>query len=165
MIDVKVEGLEELKKRLDTKRFAAASKVAIGKCAEEVKIEAIPYPPEGNWNSPRGYGSAFDIGSRKVVNRWYQRLYGARWARVDGSVGGRNTSEQMQQRWYTQVKNSWEAKVANKASYAPWVKGEDQAQFHKAHGWMKLSDDASNLAKRGVFLKIFTAQVEKALEG
>jgi len=152
MIDIQIEGLEELKKRLDTKKFAAASKVAIGKCAEEVKIIAIPYPPEGAYNRPGPY-----------PHKWYQRHFGPRWARVSGSPGGRDTSEQMQKVWYTQVLSSWQAKVANKAAYAPWVKGDDQADFHKRHGWTKLEDDAKKVADK--MTQIYKEEVDKVLGG
>lgn len=153
-MEVRIEGIDELKKRLDPKRFEAASRVAIGKCAEEVKIQARPYPPEGPWNRPGEY-----------PKRWYQRLYGPRWALKGGSIGGRNTSEKLQQHWYTKTLDAWRAMVWNTASYAPWVKGEDQAASHKQHGWKKLTDDAETVAKRGVFLRIYREQIDKALGG
>ena len=154
MITIKIEGLEELHKRLNPTRFAEASKIAIGKAATEVVIAAKPYPTEGPWNQPGPY-----------PKRWYQRMYGARWARKDGSVGGSQTSEKMQQKWVTQVVDSFTAIVRNLASYAPWVKGKEQAGFHADHGWTKLQDDADGLVRDGTIVGIFKTEVEKMLRG
>jgi hypothetical protein len=160
MIAVEIQGLDELKKRLDTKRFAAASKIAIGRAANEVKIVAIPYPPAGPWCQPGPY-----------PHRWYQRLFGPRWARKYGATpGGRDTDRArwggpIQEKWAVTVQDDWTAKIWNDAKYGPWVKGEEQTPVHKAHGWTKLSDDAKGLADKGVFTRVFAEEIEKVLGG
>ena len=154
-MEVTIEGLDELKRRLDTKRFEAASKVAIGRCANEVKVAAVPYPDPGPWCLRGDY-----------PHRWYERLQGARWARKDGSVGASKVlSEKMQQKWYALTLDAWSAKVANKASYAPWVKGIDQAAAHAAHGWKTLEADADALARKGVFVRFYAEEIDKVLGG
>lgn len=153
-MDVRIEGIDELKKRLDPKRFEAASRVAIGKCANEVKIEARPYPPEGPWCRPGPY-----------PHRWWQRQQGARWRRKDGSIGVGKPSEDLQQHWYTKTLDAWRAMVWNSVSYAPWVKGQDQAAAHARHRWTTLLKDAETVMRRGVFLKIYREQIDRALEG
>lgn len=128
---VKVEGLEELLKRLDKSRMETVAKRVVSRLAEMIKAEAIPYPPEGPWNRPGGPGS-----------RWYQRHFGPRWMVKSGAIHGRDTSEQMQKRWLVNVKDSWRAYIGNTAKYSDYVMGTQQAAFHAQHGWRKLEDIA-----------------------
>lgn len=158
-MEVTIEGLDELKRRLDTKRFAAASKVSIGRVANVVKIATTPYPPAGPWCQPGAY-----------PHKWYQRLWGPAWALKAGGTHSREANRAvvggpMQQSWYALTLDAWSAKVANKATYAPWVKGVDQAAAHAAHGWKTLEEDARGLAQRGVFTGIYAEEIDKVLGG
>jgi len=78
--------------------------------AHEVGDRAAAYPPEGPWNRPKD----------EPGKTWYQRHFGPRWRRVDGSIGGRNTSEQMQKRWRRRI-DELRARVWNDVSYAPYL--------------------------------------------
>jgi hypothetical protein len=154
-MEVTIEGLDELKRRLDTKRFEAASKVAIGLIARDVMAVAKVYPAEGPWCMPSAY-----------PHRWWQRGKGARWRHVDGTFGVGRPSERMQASgWSYRVLDSWTSEVKNAASYAPWVKGIDQAAAHAAHGWKTLEADADALARKGVFVKFYAEEIDKVLGG
>ena len=84
------------------------------------------YPPETARNRPR-----WD------PPRWYQRKFGPRWYRKkDGSIGGRNTSERLQDSWRS-VTTGNVGRVWTDVSYAPYVVGSThQADHHRrVGGW------------------------------
>lgn len=128
---IRIDGLEELEAKLRKMLTPPVYQKALRRLGEEVKLRAIPYPPEGAWNQPGPYPA-----------RWYQRHFGPRWARKGGGIGGRNTSERMQQHWVVSERGQLSVEVGNTASYAPFVMGEEQVEFHRAHGWRKLSEIA-----------------------
>jgi len=130
-LQVDEESLRRTLETLDPSTVLAAADRALEKLGNEVKIASIPYPPEAAWNQPGAY-----------PHRWYQRHFGPRWARVDGSIGGRDTSERMQKQWLVERRRPLEVAVVNKASYACWVVGDEQASFHAERGWRKTSDIA-----------------------
>ena len=69
--------------------------------------------------------------------RWYVRGTGQFWARVDGSIGSRKTSETLGRKWTVQTRDGgMTAIVGNNVSYGPFVQDEDrQTSFHKRRGW------------------------------
>lgn len=135
---VRIEiNLTELKERLSGAKLLAAADEVLGTLAREVEIMAAPYPAEGTWNTPGPYPA-----------RWYQRHFGPRWALKAGGVHGKDTSEQMQKRWRTRRAKLLEWAVENSASYAQYVQGEEQAEFHARHGWRKLSTIARETIDR-----------------
>ena len=68
--------------------------------------------------------------------RWYQRGYGPRWRRRDGSVGGKKTSERLGTRWSHKIdRANLTGTISNNASYAEYVQGVRQARFHRRRGW------------------------------
>ena len=93
---------------------------------------------------------------------WYQRGYGQRWRRKDGSIGGRATSEQLGQRWTTRI-GLTTAIIGNNASYAPYVHDSKmQARFHGARGWR--TDKQGIDARKDVILDMVKKQVDRLLE-
>ena len=60
----------------------------------ELKDLAAGYPVEGSWNVAPG---------TKGKGVWYQRGFGTRYNRKDGTIGGRNTSQRLQKSWNTEV--------------------------------------------------------------
>lgn len=131
---VEVEGWEDVERLLRRKIAPEVFRRALRRLAEEVKLRAIPYPTEGPWNTPGPYPA-----------RWYQRHFGPRWARKGGGYGGRDTSERMLQQWFVAERSATAVEVGNRASYAGYVMGEEQAPFHGAHGWAKLRDIAEDV--------------------
>lgn len=127
---VEIRGLDELTRRLDS--FKDLKKVIPALEAGANHLEGVvkEYAPKSEANKPGGPGS-----------RWYQRGFGPRWARKDGTWGGRKTSEVLRSRWAVQSKNhglTWI--IGNNATYAKYVHGEEQAHFHKDRGWKTIFD-------------------------
>ena len=97
-ITIEVEGLPDLLKNLDPKKVDRAMRVGMDGAMKIVRHD-LNYPPATEANQPK----TFHPGGN---NRWYQRGWGTKWARKDGSIGGRMTSEELAQgdatvaRWF-----------------------------------------------------------------
>lgn len=152
-LTIVVEGLDELKRRLNSERLKRAAKDAVNTIAELVKQEMLPYPEEGEYNKPGPY-----------PKKWYQRHFGPRWALKAGGVHGRDTSEQLQKRWVVVPKDAWSAYVGNKASYAPYVVGMEQQEYHKRHGWRRL-DEVTRKVIETRAKQVFAEAIAKEIGG
>jgi len=95
--------------------------------AQNIKGTISPYPASSQANAPKSY-----------PGRWYQRGYGPRWARKDGTTGGRKTSETLNRRWSVKKgSGGFSAIIGNNASYSRYVHAEEnQARFHSMRGWV-----------------------------
>jgi len=104
-----------------------------------------PYPPPTIANSPDN-----------PKGRWYERGYGERWRRRNGSIGGRPTSGQLGDRWTrtteTLGEDEVDATVENIAQnaisgayYPTYVQGEveDQSRVHQSIGWKSVDTGLS----------------------
>ena len=134
-ITIEVQGLQGLLKDLDPKRVDRAMKVGMDAAMKRVRHD-LNYPKKTEANQPKAFSS-------KGNNRWYQRGFGPKWARKDGTVGGTMTSEVLGKSWTHKVKHMggvWYGRWGTKVSYAPFVHGEEQAGFHKARGWKSFDD-------------------------
>jgi len=149
-MEVKLEGLDEAIKKLGKLAGVEVTGVALQRFAQEIKLRAVPYPPEGDWNRPGSY-----------PKRWYQRLFGPRWALAGGGVHGRNTSERMQQQWVVEPRGALSYAIGNRASYADFVVGEQQAGFHAAHGWKKLEEVVKE--NMDLWPRFLSEEIEKVL--
>lgn len=125
---IEVRGLGLLDRVLGELASASFLRPALLAIASDLKARVAPYPPATGANRARAWRSGAN-------NTWYERHYGPRWARKDGSVGGRQTSQALGQRWTYRVEPR-KAIIGNNATYAPYVQDETkQAGFHKARGW------------------------------
>ena len=101
--------------------------------AQQVKRVLVKYPPE-------------NIGNRPNLGRWYERGYGPRWKRRDGTIGGRKTSERLKRSWTVEREVNG-AIVGSIASYSRWVHSKEfQTRVHARHGW-KTDEQAVNEAR------------------
>lgn len=135
---VKVIIPADLKRALDgnLKRVVRNAAFAV---AQELKTEVSEYPPLSEANLEGGAGS-----------RWYQRGYGPRWKRRDGTVNGYPSSEMLNRSWAIQ-RTSTGAMVGSRASYSPAVHGwKEQAKFHKRRGWRTDKAAVAAIRKRGL---------------
>jgi hypothetical protein len=149
-----IQGLAELQRRFDKAAMQRVAKGILEAVLKELKVLAIPYPEEGDYNRPGPY-----------PKRWYQRKFGPRWARKNSEFsGGRDTSEQLQDSWVTEVKDPFQGVIGNKASYSNYVMGSEQAEFHARHGWKRLDKIAGDLDRSGKIEAIVKQQVAKELE-
>jgi len=82
------------------------------------------------------YPNATAANRPNAQGRWYERGWGTRWQRKDGSIGGRQTSEDLGPSWKGKVISNTRGEIGNDASYAKYVQGGDtQAQALKDIGW------------------------------
>jgi hypothetical protein len=73
---------------------------------------------------------------------WYDRGFGTRYIKVDGKAGATQaTSEDLMNKWSVKNKRLY-SEIKNIASYAKYVVGAAQTQFHKDHGWKNLFKEA-----------------------
>ena len=68
-------------------------------------------------------------------NSWYDRGYGPRWMRRDGSINGSQTSEDLPGSWKGKATSNTRGIIGNDASYAKWVQGPQQSAIMKKIGW------------------------------
>jgi len=77
------------------------------------KLDKTSYPPAPYKNKTPG-------------NSWYDRGWGTRWMRADGSLGGRQSSEDLGPSWKGKATSDTRGIIGNDASYAKWVQGPQQ---------------------------------------
>lgn len=154
MITIQIEGLEALQRKLgrditpEVRGFTAA-------VAKDIEGRIAPYAPATSANWP-----VYNIGPHHKPNnygRWYQRGYGPRWSRKDGSIGGTKSSEMMNRQWSIRPIGQWGQVIGNRASYANWVHAAvDQAGFHKARGWKTDKQAVTETVNSGIIGKLWS---------
>ena len=116
-------GDKELQAKLRKLSDLSFLRPAIKAAGVHIHGKVSEYPPSTNANSPAN-------------RRWYERGWGSKWRRSDGSIGGRQSSEDLGPSWTSKVETNTRAVVGNDASYAKWVQGGDtQASAMKRIGW------------------------------
>lgn len=122
----------------------------------ELKDHAAAYPTEGSWNKAPG---------ARGNNRWYQRQFGSRWKRADGSLGGVNNSQRLQKSWQTEIQRADEfsASTFTEVTYAPFLL-DDNRRVHWAnsHGWQTLDEIEEDYTPR--FEKIILDEIDKQID-
>ena len=134
------EIMARVKKVIDD---PAARRRVLLRAVLELKDLAAAYPVAGRWNSAPG---------TKGDNRWYQRGFGSRWLRKDGTFGGSNTSQRLQQSWNTEVQRQDEftASAFTDVTYAPYLLDEEKPRVNwaQSHGWQSLDEIQEDYAPR-----------------
>ena len=146
---IKVEGAKELLRKLARlSRMQPAKKAVAAGTLHLAGVIAV-YPMQTIANAPRPRG------------KWYERGYGTRWMRRDGSKGGRKTSEMLGRKWSVKTRRGGlQGIVGNSASYAPFVQSAaKQASFHGKRGW--LTDEKAKEKARPVIEDLFKREVER----
>ena len=70
------------------------------------------------------------------TGRWYERNYGPRWKRRDGSTGGRKTSQMLSKSWIIDERSPLDMRIGTNVTYAPYVQSAElQAKIHGQRGW------------------------------
>ena len=144
-IIIHIEGLERLQGKLnalDPHRYMAA---VMGECVSDIQTDIATYAPATEANLPRPWTSG-------GPNTWYERGYGTKRIRKDGSIVGYQTSEVLGDHWTKRVEQGgMRGVVGNKVSYGPFVQDEDeQAPFHKEAGWRTIQEVAKRQAPRAI---------------
>ncbi len=149
---ITITGLKEAQRLLGT-NFKPALQAATKAIALQVQGEIAPYPPATGGNSPSN-----------PTGRWYERGYGPRWRRKDGSVGGRKTSQMLGRQWGIRASGAWGQIVGNRATYAPYVHAEgQQARVHRAHRWVTDRQAAISTVQSGAVKRIVTQAIVGAM--
>jgi len=157
-VTLEVHGIEKVERALGKLAAGRWMRGLLTAAVGHMKSAVAGYPHATAANTPRPFAPGAD-------NRWYERGYGQRWARKDGSVGGKRTSEVLGRSWTTQVANdgSW-GKVGTKASYSPYVQDADrQAGFHKARGWTTIQEVADKEGDK--IVKAMEREIDKIWGG
>lgn len=151
-MSAKIEGLAALVKGLEELGGMKAVRGAMRGAALYIKSKINVYPPASEGNQPD-------------QRRWYQRGWGTKWMRKDGSIGGSKTSETLGRKWTTELINGgMVAEVGNNVSYGPYVQDKDhQALFHEARGWKVIQDVAEDEAPhvRDLISKAIQAELDR----
>ncbi len=132
---VEVKGLKELADRLGGVASEAVIRRGIDECTKDVLALTAIYPPEGEGNKPKDKG------------KWWQRHKGWRWKTKDG-IHGRDTSEKLQKSWKRETAQGMTGRVYSEASYAKYVQGDDQTDWHQAAGWKTVKQIAEEYAPK-----------------
>ena len=146
-----IRGDEELQRKLGKLKDLSFLKPVVRAGAVVVKGYMAQYPESSEANRPNDKG------------RWYERGYGPKWIRADGTIRGRQTSETLRKRWTTASRKGGLAQViGNNASYArPVQDAEQQAKFHGRRGWRTDADAVE--AKSAEVLKLIQKAVDREL--
>ncbi|MHA2163810.1 MAG: hypothetical protein ACXABF_15445, partial [Candidatus Thorarchaeota archaeon] len=72
-----------------------------------------------------------------------------------------HNSERLGTQWYI-LQKKFVTTISNRASYAKWVHGEQQARFMASKGWKKLFETGKS--KSGQIQKIYSAWVNRAIK-
>lgn len=153
-VTISLHGLDAVQRRLtqDLDRPMRGASKAVAAALQNI---IAPYPRSTAANRPQGPGS-----------RWYERGYGTRWMRVDGSIHGRKTSETLGRRWGIASRGKSGAVLGNIASYAPFVHDDEkQAEALKKIGWVTDKMAVRALEAKGTIDRIVNKVLMKVLGG
>ena len=147
MTTIKLEGLDELERKLGKLVADAVVNRAIKASVVHLKGKINEYPTATDANTPKSNGA------------WYERGYGSRWRRADGSLGGRQSSETLGRKWTIRTGNRWGI-VGNNVSYGPYVQGATRQASRMADiGWKTTGEVAEEEKKR--IMAFFVREIRK----
>lgn len=149
MITIHIEGLDAVAKSLGAMadKLPDTMQAAGREAAERVILPTVGlkrYPPESEANRPPA--------------PYYERGRGT--IRADGtSLGG---SERLGTQWYVDRYSQMGVVIGNRASYAPFVNGPEQAWFHAPRGWRILDEVAEE--KMQDIIDVYQAWIDRLIK-
>lgn len=147
VIKVTITGLKELQAAIA--KFPKQSAIYLGKAGKEAADRVI-LPEEGLKKYPPA------TGANAPPTPYYIRGVGTQY--LSKNLGN---SERLGTQWYVKSA-SFKTEIGNRASYAKWVHGEEQASFMAPKGWRKLTEVAKE--KLADITKVYDAWVKKLLK-
>lgn len=147
-IRIQVEGLEELQKAL--KKFPTQTKKHTQAAANEA-IKRVILPTQGLQKYPPMTAANAPPEPYYIRGRGTQTL-----------KGNKGNSQRLGTQWYTKAQGTG-VELGNRATYAPFVHGEEQARAMERIGWRKLIDVIND--KMPAIVKVYQAWVDKLLKG
>ena len=154
IFSVNVQGLDRVQRMLHKADANAALIVGLEFGIKDLEQKVGKYPPVSEANVPNAAG------------RWYDRGYGSRYTRKDGSIGGRLTSHPLKDGWGSKLfkGNSPRGEVWNNAKYSAAVQGSKtlQNRIHARRGWKRLDEEGKKLAPKITkrIIKAFKARMK-----
>jgi hypothetical protein len=152
---ITVHGLSELLDKFDhlSENVQKAVRAGIFAGAVHVQTQAKKYPPSTEANIP-------------FQRRWYQRGWGSKWMRRDGSVGGKMTSKNLKQQWTVEMRDKYTVVIGNNVSYGPYVMGGANDEHQQAHrmkeiGWKTTDTIAEEQTPK--VMEFIEKEIQKAL--
>jgi hypothetical protein len=151
-----IKGMNKLIRKLNSLAELKAAKRGLKAGAVHIEGKMRQYPAESGANKSRAFVSGGN-------NRWYERGFGPRWVRKDGTWGGKKTSKVLSKQWTIDERmNGLQWVVGNNVSYAPFVQSyEKQAHFHKERGW--ITDEQVLKDEGKTVLEFVKKEVDKEL--
>lgn len=151
-LSIEIPGLAEIVKNIEDVSKLQYVNAAMLAGAKHIQGKVNKYPKATTANNPDN-----------PTGRWYERTYGPRWKRKDGSIGGRKTSEDLHGQWTISERAGMEIVVGNKVSYGIYVQDEDyQADFHKKRGWKTIQTVVKD--EEATVVKFITDYLDKMLK-
>lgn len=173
IIKINVEGLEQTINRIRllysreansklTKYLAAAGR----ECATRVLWPVVglrKYPPATAANQPGRTKTVQFRNDRTVTFRmpWYERTKGSHIPTRGGGWKFVKTSENLGKQWYVKTVQGTGTEIGNRASYAQYVVGEEQARAMGRIGWKQLAEVAAD--KVADFVTVYTQWLKKVI--
>lgn len=189
---IRLRNLDEVTKGLDPKAIQYASRVAARATLLQAENYAKDYPPAtaanrpGRWTTDahgyaraqgfyergRGYWSPImqkktlyqsSLGGKILKSKGVQLAKGTQ----KGIVAGYKltaTSERLREAWAVSFLSNG-ARATNKASYAPYVHGEEQSSLMDVIGWEKMRVHVQAAIDSGMFTKAFRDAYAKRTAG
>jgi hypothetical protein len=155
MSSIEVKGLEEALNKLDRATGDAVIKRILTGGSSQIHKVVQVYPPSSEANTPK---TSWKSGG---PNYWYQRGFGSKWIRKDGTINFNDSSEQITQRWTTEV-GKYRAVLGSNVSYGRYVMDEaKQAKIHGERGWRTIQDIAEK--ERDEVLAFAKREIDKEL--
>jgi len=118
-----IKGDKELQNKLRKLANLDFLRPEIHAVSKHVAGKIAKYPNKTSANRPNAQG------------RWYERGWGSRYQRKDGTIGGQQTSEDLGPSWKGKAISNTRGVIGNDASYAQWVQGPDQSDTFERIGW------------------------------
>jgi hypothetical protein len=147
-IETEISGLDRIMKGL--KKFPFQIKKNFIQAGHQAAFDVIlkteglqAYPPETAANMPPA--------------PYYIRGVG-----TQGASKNYHNSENLGKQWFVKRQEPIGSRIYNRASYAKWMHGEDQAKAMKRIGWKKLFETAKS--KLGEIQKVYQAWVNKTIK-
>lgn len=139
--------------------LVAAGKEAAANIVNQKGVKR--YPPATDANRA-GRMKTVVIGGKEATFRapWYKRGIGTQEPVRGGGYRSLNNSERLGTQYVIESRGT-NTVIGNRASYAPFVAGEDQAKHMARIGWRKLSDVVRE--QMGETVRIYTAWMDRLI--
>lgn len=148
-MEVEIKGVRELARKLNEsiERTVQPALVAVGAVLQNI---IAPYPA-----AP----------TPKRDNQWYERGYGTKYRRKDGTITGRKTSQFLNRSWSVEPKGARQVIVANRATYAKWLHLEQtQTRQHQRTGWITDRTAVDRASASGDIIRIVDTALQQVLK-